>query len=499
MPLNRTLRARSGCALLVMLGSLLAAGAQESASPITSAESLIRAHQYDQALHLIQSSLKTSPKDYRLWTLEGIVFSLEQKPADALSAFDKALAQSPSYIPALKGEVQLLFPSGDKRAVRLLTRILKLDPNDQTSQEMLAMLERKEGDCPASVDHFVLSGASIQDHPPALEAYGYCLVQLQRMQDAIPVFERLVTLLPEATYPKYDLAVVQVAAKQSDAAIKTLEPLLTPDQQDPDILSLASEAYEAQGDTPKSVSLLRQAIVLSPSNSDYYVAFASICLDHESFQVGIDMLNAGLARIPGDSSLYVSRGLLYAQLAQYDKAEADFNRAEQLDSAQSLAFYAVDLAELARNDPDQARIKVRAQLKTHPENALLHDLLAKLIIDQGAAPGSPAFQEATRSALMAVKLKPDLVTARDTLASIYVHSHQYNLAIEQCRAALKYSPSDETAAYHLLIALRHSGQSDSPEIKALVKQLAVMHQASMKQESDRKRYRLVEQDAPPAQ
>lgn len=499
MPIDRALTFRSGCALFAVASSLLPARAQQPTSSVTAIESLIRSHQYDRALQLTKSGLNQSPKDFKLWTLEGIIFSLEQDRSNALPAFDKAITLSPDYLPALKGEVQLLFPSGDKHAILLLTRILKIEPKDQTAQEMLAMLERRQGNCQPAVDHFLLSGDSIEQQPSALEAYGYCLVQLQRMQDAIPVFEQLSHLLPDSTYPKYDLAVVQAAAKENDAAIKTLEPLLTPDQQDPDILSLASETYEAAGDTPKSVSLLRRAIVLSPTSANYYVAFASLCLDHESFQVGIDMLNAGLAHIPNDPSLYISRGLLYAQLAQYDKAEADFDKAEQLDSAHSLGSYAADLAELARNNPDQALLKVRAQLRAHPENALLHSLLAQLIMDQGPAVGSPEFTEATKSALVAVRLKPDLVTARDTLASLYVHSRQYNLAIEQCRIALKYSPSDEAAAYHLLIALRHSGQSDSPEIKALVKQLSAMHQDSMKKESDRKRYRLVEQDAPPTQ
>jgi hypothetical protein len=43
--------------------------------------------------------------------------------------------------------------------------------------------------------------------------------------------------------------------------------------------------------------------------------------------------------------------------------------------------------------------------------------------------------------------------------------------------------------------LRHSGQSD--EIKTLVKRLAEMHQASLQQETDRKRYRLIEQAPEP--
>jgi Flp pilus assembly protein TadD len=103
-----------------------------------------------------------------------------------------------------------------------------------------------------------------------------------------------------------------------------------------------------------------------------------------------------------------------------------------------------------------------------------------------------------RSALLAVKLKPDLVEARDILAGLYTRSGQYSLAIEQCRLALQYAPSDRTAVYHLIIALRHSGQSaESDEIQALLKRLSDLQQAALKQETDRKRFRLVEQQPVP--
>jgi len=483
----------------MLLTSFTAACAQQERTLIEQIEASIRAHDYDRALQLSNSGIAKAPADFRLWTLKGIILSIQKENPAAIAAFEKALGQSPNYTPALKGEVQLLYPTGDPRTVPLLERILKADPKDETAQEMLAMLQRRAGHCESSIEHFAASSESIQSHPASLEAYGDCLMRLGRPTEAVPIFQKLVTLLPDKTYPQYDLALVLVAAKENDAALQVLAPLLTADQQDPDILSLAAEAYEAAGDTPKSTALLRQAIVLSPGTASYYVAFASICFDHDSFQVGIDMVNAGIVRIPSDPSLYISRGLLYAQLAQYDKAEADFNKAEQLDSKQSLGSYATDLAELARNNPDAALARVRTQLKAHPESAMLYNLLAALLMNPGPAAGSPQFQEAMHAAQTAVRLKPDLVPAHDALASIYVHSGQYDLAIEQCRIALKYSPSDETAAYHLLIALRHSGKSDSPEIKALVKQLSEMHQASMKQESDRKRYRLVEQDAPPAQ
>lgn len=478
---------------------LVAGHAQRERVSVEQIETLIRAHDYSHALQLSNESLAKAPTDFRLWTLKGIVLSIQRNEPDALAAFDKALSLSPNYSPALKGAVELLYRTGDQRAVPLLERILKADPKDETAEEMLAMLQRRAGHCEPAVEHFASLADSIQSHPTSLEAYGDCLVQLGRTNEAIPVFQRLVALLPGRAYLQYDLALVLIAAKENDAALQVLSPLLTPDQQDPDVLSLASEAFEATGDTPKSAALLRRAIVLNPTMASYYVAFASICLDHDSFQVGIDMVNAGIARIPSDPSLYISRGLLYAQLAQFDNAEADFDKAEQLDSKLSLGSYAVDLAELAQNNPDQALVQARSQLKAHPESALLHYLLAELLMNQAPTAGSPAFEEALRSVQTALKLQPHLVSARNLLGSIYLRSGQYDLAIEQCRTVLNESPSDETAAYHLLIALRHSGKNDTDEIKTLVKKISEMHQASMRQEADRKRYRLIEQDQPPNQ
>ncbi len=488
---------RIRCVALFILGASLLARGQQTKVSVASIESLIRSQQYDQALQITQSALRETPNDFRLWTLEGIVLSFKGSNQDALNAFERALSLSPNYAAALKGAVQLLFQVQDKRAIPLLEKILKADPKDETGHEMLAILEARQGNCQAAIDHFLLSVKAIETHPDSLEAYGYCLVQTKQPQKAIPVFEQLAALLPQQTYPKHNLAVVLVEAKQHEAALKVLEPLLATDQSDPDLLSLASEAYEAVRNTPKAVSLLRQAIVLNPVNANYYVAFALLCLDHESFQVGINMINAGLQFISDNPSLYISRGLLYAQLSQYDKAEADFNTADRLDSAQTLSLYARSLALLEKDHSvgsDKAVLALRSQLKAHPDSALLHCLLARLLVNEGPAINSEAFKEAMRSALLAVKLKPDLVEARNILANLYMRSGQDSLAIEQCRLALQYAPTDRTAVYRLMTALRRSGQSEHrDEIQALAKRLSDIQQAELRDETDRKRFRLVEQ------
>lgn len=464
--------------------------AQSAATSISTIESQIRARQFDDALKSLKAALLQNPGSYKLWTLQGICFGMEGNDAEALRAFERAVRISPNYTPALKGEVQILYKTGDRRAIPLLEEMLKTDPSDITGHEMLAMLENRAGDCHAAVSQFLLSKNAIETHPDSLEAYGYCLVKLDRAADAIPVFRQLIPLLPGKPYPSYDLAVLLVQTHNNGEAVKVLEPFLTPDQTDPDILSLASQAYEGDGNTPKAVALQRQAIVLSPADPSNYVYFAVLCLNHDSYQVGIDMLDAGLRHIPGNSSLYLSRGVLYVQLGEYDKAEADINMAQQLDSKLIVGAYAADLAILQKNDPSKALVQVRAQLKAHPASPLLRLLLAQLLINQAPEPRSQAFKEAMQNASQAAQSKPDLVDAHNLLASMYMSLNQYDQAIKESRIALKYDPSNETALYRLILALRHSGHDD--DLQPLVKRLSELHQESMRHETDLKKYRLVE-------
>jgi tetratricopeptide (TPR) repeat protein len=264
---------------------------------------------------------------------------------------------------------------------------------------------------------------------------------------------------------------------------------LSAETADPDVLSLASEAYEAVGDTPKAVSLLRGAIVLQPGSADFYVRFAGLCLSHDSFEAGLHMVNAGLEHIPEEPSLYIMRGLLYGQLTKYDKAEQDFETAEKLNPAAVTSAYALALTEIQAGHPQDALAEVQRKLKDHPNDASLHLVLAKILVEKGAAAGSAPFRQAIDSALVAVRLKPDFTAARDLLAGLYLKSGQNALAIEQCRHALQTDPSDQSALYHLITASTKSGQK--AEVNALVQRLMALQR---RQQENQTHYKLVEQD-----
>jgi tetratricopeptide (TPR) repeat protein len=230
---------------------------------------------------------------------------------------------------------------------------------------------------------------------------------------------------------------------------------------------------------------------LDPRNVSLYLDFANISFAHESFQVGIDVINEGLTLQPQAPQLYLARGVLYVQLAQYDQAEADFEKAQQLDPNESLSTAAEGLAAVQANDLDHALASVRSKLARKPNDPLLLYLQADVLAQKGAEPGSPEFQLAVRSARKAVLLQPSLAAARGVLAKLYMDAGQYQLAADQCRKALEIDPKDQTALYRLIQALRKTG--NRAEIPDLLKRLASLREQETKEERERYRYKLVEE------
>jgi tetratricopeptide (TPR) repeat protein len=323
-------------------------------------------------LQLIRAQLEQSPRDARLWTLEGIAFSGAGSDKQAMVAYNRALSISPDFLAALEGAAGLEFKAESDRAIPLLNRISKLRPAEPTSHAMLGVLAYRKHDCATAVGHFRQARLVLPSQPIALERFGACLVEQQQAEEALPVFEQLLAMRPGDAHTRYNLAVVQSTAKRSKDAIETLQPLLEQKEPDTDALDLASAAYEETGDTPRAVALLRQAIVASPRTAKYYVDFAALSYKHESYQVGVDMVNAGVKVLPTAASLYVARGILYIQMGNFQSGEADFETANKLDPRQASAAVAQGLAQLQQSNLDQALATVGEQLKSHPKDSFLH-------------------------------------------------------------------------------------------------------------------------------
>ena len=480
---------RSGILLLAGLSGMCAWPQESQIGTVTSA---LQAKDFARAVELTRDALRKYPANAQLWAMQGAAYSGQGQNKQALDSFRASLKISPDYLPALQGAIQIEFEGGNKDAIPLLQRVLRARPADQISHGMLAVLEYQQGNCTSAVIHFEKAGALFQSRPDGLHAYATCLVKLKKFDKAAEVLQRTVAISPEDGRERRLLAAVQLMAHQPQSALITLQPILAGSNADVETLELAATAYEDSKDTPQAVASLRQAILLDPKNVNLYVEFANLSSAHDSSQVGIDVISDGISQAPQASPLYLARGVLYVQLAQYDKAEADFETAHDLDPHQSLSSAAQGLLAQQKNDLDGALATVQTRLAQKPNDPVLLYLQADFLSQKGVEPGTPEFQLAMRSARQAVSLRPGLSGARTVLAKLALQAGNYREAVEQFRKALVQDPRDQTALYHLIQALRKTGER--AEIPDLLTRLAQLRKQTAHEESQRYQYKLVEED-----
>jgi len=446
---------------------------------------------YSTALELLRPALKASPADPQLWAMQGTAYAGMGDNKEALVSFQRSLKIAPDYLPALKGAAQIEFNAGSAAGIPLLERILRAMPADLTAHGMLAILEYQQGNCVAALPHFEKALSLFESKPGALHAYAACLVKQKRVDEATGILKRSVALSPGNAQERQLLASIQLMAQRPQEALSTLNPLLSanPDAQ---TLELASQSYEQVHDTEKAVDALRQAILLDPADANLYVDFAVISARHQSVLVGINVVNDGINLQPKAAPLYFARGMLYVQLSQYEKAQNDFDTAYKLDPMQSLTAAAQGLTAVQQNDLGGALAGVQEKLKVRANDPILLYLQADIIAQQDPEPGTAEFQTAMSSAKRAVALNPALGPAHTSLAKLYMLSEQYPEASAEFRKALDSDPTDQTALYHLIQALRKTDQKG--EIPDLLKRYALLRQQAANKKREENQFKLVERD-----
>ncbi len=504
MPKDPMRASRTSRLLLLFLGALIVSVASTAppslhAQTPTSSPSpadiihALQSQQFDEALRLSQLDLKKYPSDKRLWALRGMAFSGTGSSSEALVCFKHALSLDPHYLPALEGAAQASFHRGSPQATVYLSTILSEHPDDPTSNAMMGFIEYRKRECKEAVASFQRGQVELSRDTNVLGAYGYCLATLEHYDQAIDIFSKALALDPQldsqSRHIRLDLALVQWKANHAQDALATLQPLLNATPVLPAAELLAASIYETSNDTPHAVEWLRKVILQDPKNVEAYLAFASLAFDHDSMQVGVDYLTAGLTQLPREPNLYLARGVLLAQLGHFPEAAEDFARANALDPHLSISAVAQGLVASQEHNSAQALNNFRAAAKAHPNDALTQYLLAEALSEQSNAPNSIDSREEVAAAQRAARLDPHMVAAHDLLATAYLRNNQPQKAAEECRTALASNPADQQAVYHLILALRKTGSKD--EIPGLLKKLNQLRSAAP-QGSQTRRFRLEE-------
>lgn len=477
--------------LVVCLGFVaVGALAMQPDDPVAQIKTLLRNGNAVEADRRCDQALRSFPRNPALWTLKGLASDSLHKTGQALKAYYSALEIDGEYLPALEGAAQDEFRKRSQKAVPLLERAEKVRPSDSTIQAMLGTLAYLRHDCRKAVVYFERIPAVPPWNFETLQEYGTCLGRLDDWKRAITVLSSALEREPANDEARYNLAVADFQTGQYSSVVETLNPLLHRDPPDSESLGLAAEACESLFDTPRAVDFLKKGIAAYPENPEFYVAFANISLAHNSFQVGVDVVNAGIARLPRDASLHFARGILFLEMGEYEKGERDFDLVEALDPAMPDGPAAGALAKLEARQPKEAERLARVQLANRPNDPSLNYVLAEAIRGQGVPPDSAEFREAQAAAEKAVKLQPDFARARLLLSRLYMQAGKFDRAAAQAAEAVRLAPDNVAIMYNLILATNRTGRTE--QLPQLVKRLNELKEASSRKHHELRQYTLAE-------
>jgi tetratricopeptide (TPR) repeat protein len=441
--------------------------AQESEA-MHRAAAAVSARQFNNALQILQPLLKQYPRDPRLWTLHGLALAGLDQTKASLASFDHALLIQPSFLPALEGASQTAYLHGDPAAMHYVRKLLAAAPENPVANAMAGALAYQAHDCSNSDKYFQQSREAVFQSTNALAEFADCLLKSNRADEAAQVLTRGVELHPESIQLKYNLAVAELQDHKPEQAISVLAPLSA--VRDSGLLNLLASAYIQTNQPDDAFRTLEAAIEISPTDETNYLDLAILCLEHNQEDRSVAAATAGIARIQKPASLYLIRGVAYAQLAQYDKAESDFVAAAQIEPDQPHSTIAMSLLYSDRNQLDKEKELLNRQLKTTPDDAVTNYLLADLLIRSGAEPGQPAFEEAEAHLARSLKSKPDSAEAQILMGKLLEQQSDLPGALKHYDLALATEPENRSALDRKFVLLRklHRNQ-DAAEVLARLK------------------------------
>jgi tetratricopeptide (TPR) repeat protein len=254
---------------------------------------------------------------------------------------------------------------------------------------------------------------------------------------------------------------VEWKSKEFDAALATLQPLLMSSSADSKTFALAAQIAEDKGDTPRAVEWLHTAILKDPGLTANYLLFATISFNHASYQVGIDVVDAGLRQSPEAAKLYLARGVLQVQLSHYDAAVADFEKAHALDPKLSFVEDAMGMIRSQQHDWAGSLAIFEREAKEHPQDPLLQYLYAEALAHGTANENEQNTTKAVLVVKKALELEPEYQPARDLLCTLLLKTNQFAEVIDQAGIALKNDPDDQSALYQEIQAQRRLGNKEA--------------------------------------
>ncbi|MCU7372652.1 PEP-CTERM system TPR-repeat protein PrsT [Paucibacter sp. O1-1] len=443
--------------------------------------------QFKKAGQIADQLVKHHPKNPSVWTLSGIAKQRAGDFAGARTAYQKALSLDAELLEPRLGLARVELASGklteadaqlktllkaDERNADVLFEMATLSELRRQPEDALRWLERSvEGNGPGALKaqhalvawHLRAGDAAAAlaaakrllgrtpDDVKALNAYA----QAQFLGGDIPGMRS--TLTTAARKAGFDsglllsVAELQMTANDPNAAVYTLEKVLSTEPQSTRALAMNSSAELLRGDLVKAEKSARQVLQLQPRAAIGHNLMADIHMAREQPGPAQESLRRALELQPNSTHLL----RLFRVLAAQDGGKPAIQLAEQWLKSKPgdlVVRKALGDAQARTGDFAAAQRSYEAALKLRPEDAEVLNNLAnvQLRLDQPAA--------AVKTAEAALQQAPRNPLVIDTAGWAYHRLGQNERALQLLRDARLREPDNPEIRYHLGVVLAALGR-----------------------------------------
>jgi Flp pilus assembly protein TadD len=286
---------------------------------------------------------------------------------------------------------------------------------------------------------------------------GIALTKQGKFAEAIPHFLAAQGHVREEYAANFNLALCYVATNQPGAAIKILSSLRSGGNATAEVNNLLAQAYIGANQGKLAWAAFQQAMAETPDDEKLYLFLADACMEQKSYDLGLQILAAGLQHLPRSALLHYQRGVFYSLEDLPDSAVQDYRLAEKLAPNSDTYYMAAGQAALQQGNISEAVRVTREGIRAGHQNYILLALFGSAVADSGAEPGETTFTEAETALKKSIAEHPGYEGSYLALGKLELLASQLENAVANLEHARQLAPADPSVYSHLAAAYRRQG------------------------------------------
>lgn len=316
---------------------------------------------------LAEQAVVKAPTSPDAWMFKGDLVRAQNKPAEALAAYDKVLALKPDHRSARVEKVFVEIGMSKFEAARTdLEAAKKSNPGNLMVTYAQALLDFTEGKHAPALESVQKILRVASDHYPTILLAGAVQFNLGSLQQAETHLRKYLEVYPQNVYARKLLVSTLLKSGRTSEALALLAPALQEGKNDAQLLALAGEVHLLASDFAKAADFFQQASALEPKMASFHTALAVSRLGQGDNEQAISELETSTkldAATPKAGMLLV---LTELRLKRYDRALAAATRLEQAKPKEPLVHNLTGGVHLAKGDPAMARASFEKALALQP-------------------------------------------------------------------------------------------------------------------------------------